>query len=208
MSARGIGLFGGSFDPVHDAHLELARRAIKQLPLREVWFVPAWRPPHKPDQVLSSGAHRLAMLERAIEGSKRLAICTIELEQEEISYSVKTVDALVHTHLTERFHLLMGEDSLNGTSTWREPRRLLEMAPPVVMSRPVDLQRIGAYGRGGRRPEALLGVEIRWLEGPPLEISSTEIREALARGEEPKGMAPSVLEYVKEHGLYRPGESS
>jgi nicotinic acid mononucleotide adenylyltransferase len=102
----------------------------------------------------------------------------------------------------------MGEDSLNGVSTWREPRRLLEMAPPVVMPRPVDLQRSGAYGRGGRRPEALLGVQIHWLEGQPIEFSSTKIREALSRGEQPEGVAPAVFEYMEEHGLYRPGESS
>lgn len=206
MSPKGIGLFGGSFDPVHDAHLELARRALKQVPLSEVWFVPAWRPPHKPEQTLASAEHRLAMLQLAIEGSKRVAICTIELDQEEVAYSVQTVDALVHTHLNERFHLLMGEDSLNGISTWREPRRLLEMAPPVVMPRPVDLQRIGAYGKGGRRPDALLGVGIRWLEGAPLELSSSGVREALSRGEKPRGVPPAVLAYIEEHGLYRGGE--
>lgn len=208
MSARGIGLFGGSFDPVHDAHLELARRALKQLSLKEVWFLPAWRPPHKQDKELSSGEDRLAMLELALAGAKHLAICTIELERQEVGYTVQTVDALIHTHLNERFYLLMGEDSLNGISTWREPRRLLEMAPPIVMSRPIDLQRSGAFGKGGRRPDSLLGVDITWLKGEPLDLSSTSLREALRRGETPRGLAPSVLQYIEEHGLYRSGEAT
>jgi len=208
LSARGVGLFGGSFDPVHEGHIELARRALKQVPLKEVWFVPAWRPPHKQDKELSSSEDRLAMLELALAGLKHLAICTIELQQQEVGYSVQTVDALIHTHLSERFYLLMGEDSLNGISTWREPRRLLEMAPPIVMPRPIDLQRSGAFGKGGRRPDSLLGVEITWLKGDPVDLSSTTVREALSRGEKPRGLAPAVAEYIEEHGLYRNGELS
>ncbi|HKI83237.1 MAG TPA: nicotinate (nicotinamide) nucleotide adenylyltransferase [Candidatus Krumholzibacteria bacterium] len=203
MTRHGIGLFGGSFDPVHDAHLELARRAKKQLSLREVWFVPAWQPPHKSEQVLSPAEDRLAMLELAIEGHKGLAICTIEIDQQEVAYSVQTVDALTHTHLGARFYLLLGEDSLRELPRWREPRRLLQMAPPVVMPRSVDLRRSGAFGEGGRKMSAVMGSSIIWLTGPPVNLSSTDLRASLARGERPKGMNPKVIDYIEKQGLYR-----
>jgi len=203
MSRQGIGLFGGSFDPVHDAHLELARRAKSQLSLREVWFVPAWQPPHKSNYPLSPAADRLAMLELAIRGHRGLAICTIEIDQQEVVYSVQTVDALTHTHPGTRFYLLLGEDSLRELPRWREPRRLLQMAPPVVMPRSVDLRRSGAFGEAGRHMTAVMGSSIIWLTGSPLNLSSTDLRASLARGERPAGMNSEVIDYIEEHGLYR-----
>ncbi len=203
MSRRGIGLLGGTFDPPHLAHIELARRALAQVGLREVWFIPAWRPPNKVDHPLTSSEHRLAMLELAIRGKKKLAICTIEIDQEEVAYTVQTVDALIHTHLGERFYLLLGEDNLRDLPRWREPTRLLEMATPVVMPRAVDLNRSGSYGAGGRRENAVMGVPIIWLKGEPLDLSSTRIREALAQGRRPKGLDDAVYAYIVEHGLYR-----
>ena len=205
MSVRGIGLFGGSFDPVHDAHLELARRALQQQRLEEVWFLPAWQPPHKSDRELTPAAHRLAMLELALEGRKGMALCTFEVEQEEVQYTVNTVEALAHTLPEKRFCLLLGEDSLRELPRWREPRRLLEMAPPLVMPRPVDLSRSGAFGQGGQRPDEVLGVRIAWLTGAPLDLSSTALREALARGERPSGVDRKVLDDIDAHGLYGGG---
>jgi len=207
LSRKGIGLLGGTFAPPHLAHIELARRALSQVGLREVWFVPAWRPPNKSGSPITSAEHRLAMLERAISGKKRLAICTIELEQQETSYTVQTVDALQHTHLGERFYLLLGEDNLRDLPRWREPTRLLEMATPVVMPRAVDLHRSGSFGAGGRRENAIMGVPIIWLKGEPLDLSSTRIRELLAKGEKPEGLDDAVYAYIVEHGLYRESSS-
>lgn len=203
MSRRGIGLVGGTFDPVHKAHIELAHRALAQVGLKEIWFIPAWQPPNKDESQLTASEHRLAMLELAIVGRKRLAICTIELEQEEVVYTAHTVDALSHTHLGERFYLLLGEDNLRDLPRWREPTRLLEMATPVVMPRAVDLKRSGAFGAGGRRESTVMGVPIIWLSGEPLDLSSTRIREALRAGKRPGGLNDAVYEYITHHDLYR-----
>ena len=198
-----IGLLGGSFDPVHRAHLEIARRARRQLRLDEVWLLPAAQPPHKSGGALASVEHRLAMLRLAVQDQVGIAICTLELDHDDLCYSVDSLNALCAVHPEHQFSFVMGEDSFDALGRWRRPDVLVQMAPPVVAPRP---EPSGATSRGGRaglgRVAEVFGVPVHWLAGLPMDLSSSRLREELRKGAEPDGMIPSVLEYAKKHRLY------
>lgn len=195
MSARRVGLLGGSFDPVHDAHLELARRALDQASLHELWLLPALDPPHKGRQ-LAPAPLRLQMLRAAIGGLDRLAICTLELDDPTLRYSADTVEALAASRPGVDWAWIVGEDSFASLGRWHEPQRLLARAELWVCPR---------RGGGVERPDRWRGHAVHWLEGDPVDLSSTAIRAALARGERPAGLPAGALDTILEHGLYGAG---
>jgi nicotinate-nucleotide adenylyltransferase len=194
VTARRIGLLGGSFDPVHEGHLTVARRARDQLALEAVWLLPADQPPHKLDRPLTLGAHRLEMLRRALQAEPGLQLCTLELDTPGVHYSVDTVLELRRREPAASFFFVMGEDSLRELSAWRQPEWLVRLAPPVVAPR-------GAPDAS--RPFAVYGVAVHWLAGPPVAVSSAQLRAALGRGERPAQIPRAVLAYIETHGLYR-----
>lgn len=189
-----IGVFGGSFDPVHRGHLLLAERARDQVPCDEIWFVPTAIAPHKPAGAHASPRHRLEMLARAVEGRRGLKIEAIEVEAGVRRRTIETLRILAARHSTVQWHLILGEDSWAAIDSWVEPEALLDLAPAVVQARP-----------GGSRgePEIARRHAAHWLTGDPIDIASTDLRAALARGEDPVGLPPAVLDYVRAHGLYR-----
>ena len=203
---RRVGVFGGSFDPVHTGHLFVAQAALERAGLDEVLFVPAARPPHKLDMILSPGADRLAMLEAALRGKPEFGVEAMELAREGLSYTVDTVRALL-----ERFggaeevelFLIIGGDNLPGLGAWREAESLMELVTPLVVDRGVDLKE-ALEGIEGSLPEHLLGkLRDGLLRLDPHPASSTAIRATLSRGEDPGECLPAgCLEVVKERGLY------
>jgi nicotinate-nucleotide adenylyltransferase len=188
-----VGILGGSFDPVHEGHLELARRALDQVPCDAVWFLPAARAIHKPRGADATAEHRRAMLEIALEGEPRMSICPIELEAEGPMRSVESMRHLAERHPSTRWFFLIGEDSFARLGSWYRPDELFDLADPVVLPRP---------GASTDRPSTVYGHRVRWLEGPPIDLSSTRLREQLQRGERPEGLLPGVIEYVRRHRLY------
>jgi nicotinate-nucleotide adenylyltransferase len=192
--SRVVAVFGGSFDPVHAAHLEVARRALAQVPCDEVWFLPAARAVHKPEGAHAHATHRRAMLELALDGSGSLEICSLELDHGTPRRSLDSLTELASRWPEHRWFFLIGEDSFRDLDTWYRPEELFSIAPPVVAPRP---------GSGGDRPGEWRGVPVRWLEGEEIDLDSTALREALARDEKPGGLDPRVLGYIREHGLYR-----
>jgi len=197
VSSRDVGLLGGSFDPVHEGHLDVARRAIRQFRLAGVWFVIARRPPHKPAGSSADAVHRVAMLELAVASEPGMKVCKVELERGGPRYTIDTVRTLRSRHPDQEFWLLLGEDSFRNLGSWRQPQRLLELAAPIVCPRP---------GYAGERPARWRGIELRWLEGAPIDLSSTSLRQQIAAGERPAGVPSQVLDYVRRHSLYE-GES-
>lgn len=191
---RTIGVLGGSFDPVHAGHVELARRALAQVPCDEVWFLPAARAVHKPHGAVASVADRVAMLERAIAGLPGLVICDAELEAGAARRSLHTLQELHQRWPEYEWRFLLGEDSFGDLEAWYRPAELLRLAPAVVAPRP---------GSTGPRPSGYSGQPVRWLQGAPIDLDSTSLRAALAQGEEPAGLDPAVLDYIRAHGLYR-----
>ncbi len=203
---RHIGLFGGSFDPVHDGHLHVARVARARFGLDRIVFMPAEQPPHKPGRRLEPGAHRLAMLHLAIDGEPGWSVSDLELRRGGLSYTIDTVRALPR-ELGEPedavIHLLIGSDNLSGLSHWREARALLERVQPIVIHRGGDPAHELALLRAEHGAELARKVEAGYLELAPVEVSSTQLRDAFARGaQEIEGVPAPVLAYIRAHGLY------
>jgi nicotinate-nucleotide adenylyltransferase len=188
--ARGaLGLFGGTFDPIHWGHLLLAESAREALGLTQLQFVPARVPPHKQDQQVTATEHRLAMLELAIADNPAFALCRWELEQTGPSY---TVDTLRHMQAEGwgPIYLLIGGDSLAQLPTWREPEAIRQLATLVVVDRP------------GWRPD-VDGVQVLGL--PQIDVSSTAVRERVRQGRSIRYWVPeAVRAYIEAQKLYQP----
>jgi len=187
LTAR-IGVFGGTFDPVHVGHLAIALAALESVPLDRVLFVPVRRSPLKDRDPLASTADRVAMLESAIASEPRFALSRAELEREGVSY---TVDTLEELRSQGELFLILGSDALADLARWRAPDRIRELATILVAARP-----------GAPEPDAMHGA--RTFDAPRLDISSRELRARAARGMSLRYLVPdAVWEHIKRHGLYR-----
>jgi len=203
---RRIGLFGGSFDPPHSGHLHVAHAARGRFGLDRLVFVPAAEPPHKAGRSLASGADRLAMLRILIAGEPGCEVSDLELVRGGRSFTIDTVRALPAA-LGEaadcEIHLLLGSDNLALLPQWREARALLERVQPVVVRRGKPLSEEIAALSGALPEELLRKLERGALDLPPVDVSSTELREALPGADvDARLLTPALLEYIRAHGLY------
>ncbi len=197
-----IGILGGTFDPIHLGHLVIAEQAQLRLGLGRVIFIPAGEPWLKSDRHITPARHRVEMVRLAIAGRSHFELSTIEVERPGPSYSVDTVAAL-HGQLGAgySFFFLLGWDSLAELPRWKEPERLVRMCRLVAItragfSRP-DLQAMEALVPG-------VTGNVLWLDIPPVDISSSEIRSRVARGLPIRDLVPpEVADYIEEHQLYR-----
>jgi nicotinate-nucleotide adenylyltransferase len=200
LRPRRIGLYGGGFDPVHRAHLALARIALDELPLDELRWVPTGQAWHKA-RVLSEPLHRVAMLRLAIAdpeaGDPRYRIDTSETEREGPSYTIDTVEALQAREPGAEWFLLIGQDQHAGLHTWQRWRELLARVTLAVAQRPgVVVALDPAVAAAGHLA----------LSMPPTPVSSTLLRERLAQGQGIDDLVPpAVASYIALHRLYRPG---
>jgi nicotinate-nucleotide adenylyltransferase len=212
-------IYGGTFDPVHRGHIEVARKVLALFELEEVLFVPACVPPHKSD--ISSAFHRFAMLALATEPDAQLRISTIELDEPKRPYAVDTVERMQSAVGAERHLLFMiGADSWSEITTWHEWQRLLRMCDLIVVTRPgYDLTGgipnasaliVDVRGASQREISGLLESESRprvfLTDAAMVDISATEIRAAARAGESEKLSAivpTSVVSYIKKYGLYK-----
>lgn len=184
---RRIGIFGGTFDPVHVGHLAIARAALDCVPLHEVRFVPARRSPLKDRGPFASEEDRLAMLRLATAGEGRFTVSTIELERSGGSY---TVDTLEQLKADGELFLILGADAAAELDRWRDPARVAELATILVAARP-----------GSADPRT--GGRIVAFDAPCLDISSRELRARAARGRSLRYLVPdAALAHLERHGLY------
>lgn len=198
-----IGIFGGTFDPVHMGHLILAEQCRDQAKLDEVWFLPSYQPPHKQGQPVTRFEQRCDMLELAVAGQPAFKVERIEKELPPPSYTAETLAELHRRHPDHEFSLLMGSDGLPDLPGWYEPRKVLALASLVVVPRP------GVMLWTADRLAAALGlsdssgVRMRFVACPMIEIASRELRRAMHDGMSIRYMVPrSVEEYVRERKLY------
>jgi nicotinate-nucleotide adenylyltransferase len=203
-----IGVFGGSFDPVHYGHLLLAECCREQAQLDRVWFVPAATPPHKRDIVQASGEQRLAMLRLAIAGNPALEVCDGELTRGGVSYTVDTLREIAAKNPGAELFLLLGADSLADLPTWREPEEICRLATPLVVGRPgtaiPDYHRLAAF-LPAERIDAIRSFEVLM---PLIEISSTDLRQRVAAGRGLRYRTPPEVEaHIAANGLYRASPS-
>jgi len=185
-----IGVFGGSFDPPHLAHLVIAEQARAQAGLDRVLWVPARRSPLKPSGSAADEEHRLAMVRLAVEGHDGFAVWDGELRRPAPSWTVDTLDELTREYPGGELFLILGGDSLESLPRWRDPGRIRRLARLLV------------YPRHGSEPVEREG--ITGLDVPLLEMSSTDIRRRVEAGQSIRYLVPdSVRDYIDRHGLYR-----
>lgn len=205
MVAGSLGVFGGTFDPIHVAHLALAQEAAESLGLERVLFVPAGSPPHKPGVAVTPGADRLAMVRLAIAGNERFEASRIELDRDGPSYTVDTLEALTTGRASEGgaagLTLILSADAFLGLRSWREPRRVLELARLAVAPR-------DGYPEAGpgflAQHFADLANRAVFLDGPRIRLSASVLRDRAAAGRSLRYLVPdAVAAYIGDHGLYR-----
>lgn len=190
-----MGLFGGTFDPPHRAHLLVAQQALRQYGLRRVVLIPNGVPPQK-EEPLVTAEDRFRMVQILVRGRKGLTASRIEIDREGPSYTIDTIRAM-KDDCPEGLCFILGADRLLGIDTWKESRTLLRSVPFIVAPRPgVALSQFV----GAPYDEAT----IRMLEMAPVDLSSSFVRGMAKRGEDIKAWVPrGVAEYVREHKLYR-----
>ena len=191
---RRVGIFGGSFDPVHGAHVALAEAALAELRLDDVRWIPAGQPWQKA-RTMSPAADRVAMVQSAIAHEPRFTLDRIELDRPGDSFTLDTVRALAAAHPGTQWFLLIGQDQYTGLHTWRDWQTLLGLVVLAVANRPGD----------ARQPHAeVQRFPHRMVPLPMLDISSTDIRHRVAAGADISHLVPpGVARYIETHGLYR-----
>jgi nicotinate-nucleotide adenylyltransferase len=199
-----LGLFGGSFDPVHHGHLLLARSCAQQGCLDEVWFVPAARQPLKPGGPQADPAHRLAMLYAATSHQPNWQVSTIELDRGGTSYTVDTLETVRRERPDDECFFLMGADSLAELPLWHRPSEVLQFARPLVVHRAGGPAADFSPIRDLVSPERYAAISTCTVEMPATPISSSEIRRLIAEGDPRwRTMAPAeVCEYIDKNRLY------
>ena len=215
---RRIALYGGSFDPVHLGHLAVARNLLELFALDEVLFIPAHVAPHKRGREVSPALHRYAMLALATQDEDRFRVSTVELDAPEKPYTVETLSHFCETvGRTSRLFFVMGADSWEEVTTWREWERVLGLASTIVVTRPgyelrtehvtegvrervVDLR--GA-GRGAVSEATAGGEKIFFSDAAVVDVSATEIRRGAGGGADlSRLVAPAVADYIRKYRLY------
>ncbi|MDB5035179.1 MAG: nicotinate-nicotinamide nucleotide adenylyltransferase [Chlorobi bacterium] len=194
-TARSVGIFGGTFDPVHMGHLLLAEYARDEMRLDIILFLPAYIPPHKRDgRAISAAGCRLEMLRLATESNPGFAVSAHEIECEGVSYTVDTLQRMREAWPQVKLTMLIGGDSARDFRSWRQPEQIARLARIGVWERPdIPLP-----------PELLPGVGYHRIDSPLIEISSTEIRESAREGRSIRYRTPDpVIQYINQHGLYR-----
>ena len=199
-----IGLFGGSFDPVHYGHLLLAEYCREQSKLDQVLFMPAATSPHKSEQKPADAQARIEMLRLAMGGHEAFELSELEVDRGGVSYTVDTLAALRKQSPDAEWFFLMGGDSLADLPTWRDPQRICELATPLVVGRhgfaEPDYFGLAKFVEGGRLAE----IQQHYVEMPLIELSSTEIRRRVQEDLSIRYQVPrSVEKYIETQGLYR-----
>ncbi len=222
---RRIGVYGGTFDPVHNGHLGVAETVSNAFDLDRIFFVPAFTPPHKRKLVVSSPFHRMAMLALSTADSPKMFISTVELEAPSRPYTIETLGRLRAELQPARLFFVMGGDSFADITSWREYETILSEYDLVVVTRPGYRGLGGAQNgaetfrslapqlrsrivdlRGGERPsnEDLKSPRVYLTDYVSVDVSATEIREAVKHGRSIDGMVPpSVAAYIGKYRLYQ-----
>ena len=222
---RRIGIYGGTFDPIHNGHFKVAEAVLNAFALDQMLFVPAFAPPHKRKQTIGSPFHRLAMLALATANSPRMFVSTVELEAPSQPYTIETLGRLQAELQPVRLFFVMGADSFRDVTSWREYEGILSEYDVVVATRPGYYRYYGSENdaktaghlapqletrivdlRGGGYPsnKDLKSPRIYLTDYVAVDVSATGIREAVEQGRSIDDLVPpSVAAYIEKYQLYR-----
>jgi nicotinate-nucleotide adenylyltransferase len=192
-----VGLYGGTFDPPHNAHLTLAEWVQKELQLEYIYFIPTAIHALKNNSDLSPTPIRLELVQKAIEGYERFRISRIEIDRKTTSYTVKTLQEFrKFEKLPEsELYYIIGEDNLVDFHLWKDPYTIMKLAEIVVLRR---------TGTDGQKVKSQFSQNVTYLDSPTIDLSATEIRKKIKMGIDVSELIPpSVLKIINEYGLYR-----
>lgn len=198
---RRIGLFGGTFNPIHNGHLALAQNAYEQCSLDEVWFIPSGISYMKKGQDIPSGMVRYKMVQEAIQGTEHFQVSDIEISRAGNSYTYETLVKLHSLFPEDVFYFIIGDDTLFTMETWYKPEEIFRLSNIIVTSRDVDQSEIRTKIN---ELSHKYGANIFLINAPVVAISSTLIREAVACQKSIEGMVPeAVSRYIYLNDLYK-----
>ncbi len=212
LNKQKVGLFGGTFDPVHDGHLAVARHVLACCDIQYILFIPAPHPPHKKN-TSTSFLQRVDMLNLALEGEEHLRVSLIENEYPGPSYTVRTIKELKQRQIDVEHYLIIGADSLVDLPHWYKANELIALVNLIVAGRnkvavPTVAETINSFHipytcyKTGHKWILENGKTIQYLRDIEWSVSSSELRWQLAQGKRPSMMSPSVYRYIIENKLY------
>jgi len=193
MSAASIpkklAIFGGTFDPIHNAHLNLAHWVSRELELDRIVFIPNYQHPFQKRKNITDPAHRLEMLKIATHNYPKFRLETFEIEQKKISYTIDTLNFLKQKYPGSNLYFLMGADNIPNFDKWKEPQQILSLCTVAVYSRELN--------------NDIQDERFHYLKNPLFNVSSTDIRERIATGRNCDELVPAeVLNYIIQHKIY------
>ncbi len=222
MLKRRIGLFGGTFNPIHNGHLHIANTVSKKLSLTQVLFIPTGHPPHKDPRRILASEDRLKMLSLALSGNPSFVVCDEEVRRSGVSYTIDTIRILKKKYLDARLFFIVGVDAFAQIETWKTPAQLVQVCDFAVISRPgfpfSKLPQFGSLEKLDRRcldqldagtleiyPFALSDqTRCHFLNIPHSEISASDIRAKITAAKSLKNLLPhSVQSYIIDRNLYK-----
>jgi len=191
-----IGILGGSFDPIHNGHLNMALKSYEQYDLDEVWLIPNGNAPHKSADKMTDASHRMAMCQLVADEYSFLKTCDIEITSSEYSYTYITVTKLKEMYPEHEFYFIMGADSLDYFDRWRKPEIISSVCKILVINR--DEFSEADMAEKIAKINAIFPADISIVHCPKIDISSTELRNKLDKND----MLPAVYEYICQNDLY------
>ncbi|HXG53234.1 MAG TPA: nicotinate-nucleotide adenylyltransferase [candidate division Zixibacteria bacterium] len=211
-----IGLYGGTFDPIHWGHLRSAEEVREAFALDRVLFIPASTPPHKRGQAITPARHRLAMVRLAVARHRAFAVSTVEIERAGVSYTIDTLRHFARSAEKHTYYFILGLDAFREIDSWKDFRELFPLCNFIVTSRPgsrdsnpfrgtsVALRRLFCYDSRRRLYRHRSGTQLFFLKLTDLAISASAIREKVRRGQSIRYLVPLEVEaYIEKNGLYR-----
>jgi len=192
---KGIGLLGGTFDPVHNGHLAIAQSFLESGYLSELWLLLTPNPPHKTDQKLSDYDLRLEMLKAAFQDVEGVMVSDIEQQLPKPSYTIQTLRHLADKYPTEKFYLCIGEDSLREFKQWKNWKSILDYCELLVARRPES---------NALELDPVISQQTHFVDHDAVDISSTRIRRSVAKGKDVSPLVPSEVDHLIQHfNLYK-----
>lgn len=196
-----IGIMGGTFNPIHNAHLMIAEFARDEYALDEVWFMTSGNPPHKQETHIPAADVRHAMTRLAVQTNPHFQPCAYEVEKEDYSYTAHTLEYLRKIYPEHKFYFIIGGDSLHQFHRWYCPHGIAKLCTLLVFSRVgYDVDTAEDIDRVKREFYA----DVRQIHAPLFGVSSSMIRRRLAEGKSIRYLTPdTVIQYIRENGLYK-----